>query len=87
MFCNNMVVGGDAVPDDGSVACAVVRSLIARSLPDTQQLCAVTEERLQQLALGRNFALGNIVCYTIFSPTFFCFSIPRSFDESFLCVT
>lgn len=40
---NNLHAGGDALLDNGRVARAGARSLIPRSLLETRQLCAVTE--------------------------------------------
>lgn len=40
----NMLGSANALRDNGKVVRADVRSLIMRSLPKTQQLCALTEE-------------------------------------------
>lgn len=66
-ICNNMVGGGGGtLQDNSTVAHAAVRSLITQSLPETRQICAVTEKTVCTVYKFRTREYGNHRCI------FFC---------------
>lgn len=65
---NALADGGNALRENGRVARAAVRSLITRSLPKTQQICAVTENiavRAEHKLRTREYR--NRQCFSIYS--------------------
>lgn len=72
MICNMVAGGDDALRDKGQMR-AALRSLITRSLPDTQQICTVTENTAVRAAHKpriRGYCTSSVYFFTtrMFAP-------------------